>query len=144
VVGFSFPPSYNPRHGYTLAQETVFWRREIQDVVGCLDEELHFAMDYDFFARIYLRYRIEIIPRLQGCFRCYAENKSTTMESTRQADVRVIEQRYFGGKPEGRWTDMRPVRSYSHLRVLLYPLTVFMPMVRRKLRTWSGAAHSRP
>ncbi|MBC7489959.1 MAG: glycosyltransferase [Glaciimonas sp.] len=132
VIGFSFPTSYNPRNGYTIAQETVFWRSSVNRTIGVLDEKLHFAMDVDFFIRIYLSFKIATIPHLQGCFRCYAENKSSTMQETARANADVIRKRYFDGRSEKDWKDHRPVHRYSNLRVLLYPCTTLLPMLKRK------------
>jgi len=38
--------------GYQMHQPSIFWRREIFDSVGYLDESLHYAMDFDYWVRI--------------------------------------------------------------------------------------------
>lgn len=35
-----------------FAQPATFWRRRLHETLGYLDEDLHLAMDYDFFARV--------------------------------------------------------------------------------------------
>jgi glycosyltransferase involved in cell wall biosynthesis len=37
---------------YTLHQPSVFWRREVLERVGVLNESLHYAMDYEYWLRI--------------------------------------------------------------------------------------------
>jgi len=38
--------------GYTMHQPSVFWRREVFEKVGYLDEGRHYVMDFDYWARI--------------------------------------------------------------------------------------------
>lgn len=42
---------------YTMHQPSVFWRREVLDRVGFLNETLHYAMDYEYWLRIARHYR---------------------------------------------------------------------------------------
>ena len=44
------------------AQPAVFWRKRVLDEVGYLDENLHYAMDYDLWLRIALAYPMKRIP----------------------------------------------------------------------------------
>ncbi len=39
-------------HGYHLHQPSIFWRREVTQSVGYLDEGLHLTMDYDYWLRM--------------------------------------------------------------------------------------------
>lgn len=134
VSGFAFLPAYSPRNReYSIAQETAFWRASVHQRIGWLDEALHFAMDVDFFVRMHFNYRIDTIPQLLGCFRCYPQNKSSTMQETARANSELIRNRYFGGRPEQEWPVARAGRAYSQLRVLLYPYTALLPMLARKL-----------
>jgi len=38
--------------GYHMHQPSIFWRREVFDRVGYLDESLHMTMDFDYWVRI--------------------------------------------------------------------------------------------
>jgi glycosyltransferase involved in cell wall biosynthesis len=38
--------------GYQMHQPAIFWRREVFERVGLLDESLHFTMDFDYWVRI--------------------------------------------------------------------------------------------
>ena len=38
--------------GYTMHQPSIFWRRDVWERVGELDESLHLSMDFDFWLRV--------------------------------------------------------------------------------------------
>lgn len=61
-----------------VPQPTVFFRREILDTVGFLDTYLYMGMDYDFFIRIGLKFKVQRIPHLLANFRQYPGIKSKT------------------------------------------------------------------
>lgn len=42
--------------GYQMPQSSIFWRREVFDEVGYLDESQHFIMDFDYWVRIARNY----------------------------------------------------------------------------------------
>ena len=55
----------------------TFFRRRIFDEGNFLDEQLHYAMDYDFFLRLSERgYRFCHVPELLADFRVHPESKS--------------------------------------------------------------------
>jgi len=37
---------------YSMHQPSTFWRREVHDRIGALDETLHLIMDYDYWLRV--------------------------------------------------------------------------------------------
>lgn len=90
-----------------LNQECCFWRRSILDVVGGLDESLHYALDYDFFLRVCAaaRYRWRYVPEFLGCFRVYDGQKTAHHDTRgrcgdverRRARVRFIRKHRVGG-----------------------------------------------
>src|SRR5204863_4372072 len=38
--------------GYEMHQPSIFWRREVFEEVGLLDEELHYVLDFDYWVRL--------------------------------------------------------------------------------------------
>lgn len=48
---------------YTMHQPSVFWRREVLQKVGLLDESLHLAMDYDYWLRISRHFAFRVLGR---------------------------------------------------------------------------------
>lgn len=59
-----------------ILQQTAFFRREALDVVGDLDEQLHWGMDWDLFIRIGKRFRVDYLPRDMANLREYRTAKT--------------------------------------------------------------------
>ena len=62
--------------GNMVPQPTVFLRREVLEEVGQLDTKLHFAMDFDLWIRIALKFKIAYIPQYLANFRLCPGTKS--------------------------------------------------------------------
>lgn len=75
VPGLPFDPESS---GYNICSETAFWRRSPGDF--WLKENLQFAMDLDLFVRVFRARNSLHLDKYLGCFRCYKENKSFTMQ----------------------------------------------------------------
>ncbi len=59
-----------------ISQMTVFWRRELIDQVGLLDESLPLAFDYDYWLRLASVCDPVYIDAPQAAFRWYTTSKS--------------------------------------------------------------------
>jgi glycosyltransferase involved in cell wall biosynthesis len=64
-----------------ISQPATFWRRELINEIGLFDEGLHYAMDYDYFLRIWQRYRPYLIRETLAGFRIHQNSKSTTLKN---------------------------------------------------------------
>jgi glycosyltransferase involved in cell wall biosynthesis len=64
-----------------IPQETLFWRRSVWERAGGrLDEDFHFALDWDLILRFRSAgARFHRIPKVLGCFRVH-ENQKTSLE----------------------------------------------------------------
>jgi glycosyltransferase involved in cell wall biosynthesis len=80
-----------------LPQETVYWRRELLQSVGYLDESFHFALDMDYWVRLA---QAGVVPRLIRAFltaqRNHDQRKSATIAETGEREVLRILQRIHG------------------------------------------------
>jgi glycosyltransferase involved in cell wall biosynthesis len=47
--------------GYEMHQPSIFWRREVLEKTGLLDEDLHYALDFDYWARLSRHCAFEIV-----------------------------------------------------------------------------------
>jgi hypothetical protein len=61
---------------YEFVQPAFFFRRDVFDETGYLDENLYYAMDYDFFIRLGKRYSLKYISKPLANLRMYPESKS--------------------------------------------------------------------
>lgn len=64
--------------GMVLTNQAAFWRRELHQRIGWLDENLHFGFDYDWFLRVLkVARQSEHIPEFLGALRLHAETKTS-------------------------------------------------------------------
>ena len=61
--------------GEFLPQQAVFWRREAMTKVGLLDDDLHYAMDYEYFIRIARSFPCLTSQSLSRLFACKTRRK---------------------------------------------------------------------
>jgi len=77
VTGWSINPAFDPwKGGNTFPQDSTLWRSYVYDEIGYLDESYDFAMDFEFFLRLYMHFEIQDTNDLIGAFRCYRGSKS--------------------------------------------------------------------
>jgi glycosyltransferase involved in cell wall biosynthesis len=53
--------------GYAMHQPSIFWRREVMDRVGLLDESLNFTLDFDYWVRISHHFDFKNIDATLSC-----------------------------------------------------------------------------
>ena len=53
--------------GYEMHQPAIFWRREVLETVGLLDESLHLTMDFDYWTRIARHYDFVNVDQVLAC-----------------------------------------------------------------------------
>lgn len=92
------PPQklYYARNGlYYVAQQGMFWRRELFDRLGYLDETFHAEMDKEFLIRILLnKCRVGYLRKILGAIRVYEDTKTALNGSIWQDDEFKLQQRY--------------------------------------------------
>jgi len=84
-----------------ICQPSTFFRRDVFEAVGRLDESLHFAMDYDLWIRIGQRFPCRYLPRFLSTYRLHEASKTIRDEALREnieAGLRVAI-KYFDWAP---------------------------------------------
>lgn len=80
-----------------IPQPAVFFRKNVINEIGFLDESLHMAMDYDLWVRIGLKYNVKYLAKTLANFRMHKSNKSQVgpdlMSSC--ADILKIQNKLF-------------------------------------------------
>lgn len=140
VLGWSRLGPYDPSiSGYSIASETAFWSVDAEERVGSIDDSLHFAMDLDFFTRIYLSERTKKISEYLGMFRCHDESKSATISEVGVDETEKLWEKYFG--PSMTWK-IQPKRLFlrhalagvRHPRLLGFPYLAHRVLARSETR----------
>ncbi|MGB2869565.1 MAG: glycosyltransferase family 2 protein [Bacteroidota bacterium] len=71
-----------------VRQPSFFWRRELLEEIGGVDENLDLVMDYDFFLRAGKRHKFHYLRNNLSYYRYYEENKSRSL--ARRQIVEII------------------------------------------------------
>jgi glycosyltransferase involved in cell wall biosynthesis len=125
-----------PHHAETLKwadyipQETLFWRRQVWEAVGPMDESFDFALDWDFALRAQTAgFRFKRLPRFLACFRVQDQQKSIGMIKDLGADeMRRIRTTYIGDPP-GNYEIRRAISGYL-LRQVFFEWMYRLNLVR--------------
>ncbi|WP_225887026.1 glycosyltransferase family 2 protein [Nodosilinea nodulosa] len=134
VTGFSHLPSFDPStNQYIICSETAFWRRTAMDQAGLLKESLQFAMDLEYFGRLYLQGKFLKLDDYLGYFRCYNLNKSSTIPHIRLKEASREWKHLFGTELISKPTRIGKLKS---LKVLItHPYSIGFPYVSYKMST---------
>jgi len=93
-----------------VPQETLFWRARCLDLVGGMDPEFHFALDWDLLLRFEeAGLTIRRLPFFLGCFRMHTQQKTSANISTVGED----EMRKLRRRTHGR--EVHPAEVQKHL-----------------------------
>jgi len=91
------PCNYDLMRICYIAQETVFWSREVWEKAGPLGANWRYALDFDLWQKFMAAgYTFHLLPYFMGAFRRHPKSKGSTMEHIRQEELREIYKRYLG------------------------------------------------
>lgn len=97
-----------------ICQPTAFWRREVLDTVGYLNEGLDFAMDYEYWIRVSKQYPLGFIADHIASTRLYEETKTLGQRHKVHKEILEIVKEHYGSV-HANW-----IYAYAHT----YPLVV--------------------
>ena len=133
VCGWVLQPPFHPdKTGYNVCSETAFWRRSMTMDSG-LKESLRFAMDLEFFCRLYQRGRFVKLNAFLGYLRCHLESKSSTIHHIGQEEAVREWHAIFGEQHEGWKLRAQTSRTRQISQLFLHPLLVAFPYLYRRL-----------
>ena len=87
-------PRYTFRVSLDVHQQSLFWRRELMERAGMIDESLRFSMDLDFIIRLLLHGRAGRTRRYLGMFRLHDAAKTATIVEQSWRENELIYERY--------------------------------------------------
>jgi glycosyltransferase involved in cell wall biosynthesis len=99
---FHFYHSKLFRHYKSIGQEATFWRREIFETVGGIDESFSYAIDLDLWVRFSMHARLHYVPYFLGAFRQQPESKSSTLSERGRVERERIVLKYYKSLPGSR------------------------------------------
>lgn len=132
VIGWASVGPFQPhRWGYTINSETTFWRSARTRGLE-FAPALRFAMDLEWFSRLYLRgLRFHYWPVFLGAFRCYGQNKSSTIAHVGEEEAAREWRRLFRNEC---WRLDPPRHVMRHwLAAVRQPQACLLPYLHRRL-----------
>lgn len=123
--------------GMDVHQQSLFWRRELMERAGAIDESFQFSMDLDFVLRLMLHGRVSRTRRYLGMFREHEAAKTSTILDTCRHENQVVFERYRDFFPAGalpRW--QKSWLAWRRAAIVLWdaPLTYFAFKLGRRAR----------
>ena len=131
VLGWGNNCDFDPKEsGYTIPSECAYWRTNALGEPQRFHAELKFALDLEFFCRLFLRGRFQRIDAFLGYFRVHDDAKSFTMQDTRKSESTLLWREFFGVEwdPSLWKSPKNPIRQYvlgiKNCRYVLFPWTL--------------------
>ena len=63
-----------------ILQPAAFWRREVYETVGLLNESLHYVLDWEYWMRCQHHFRLDFLDEFLACNRRYDRQKRRAAE----------------------------------------------------------------
>ena len=105
-----------------ISQMGVFWRRSFGEMIGPLDESLHYTMDYDYWLRMGSHCDPLMLDRELARFRWHDQSKSGAVSRAQFNEKYAVACRYFQGdrvsKAMHRFHAEKILWSYRLLKLL--------------------------
>ena len=60
-----------------ISQPATFWRASVVNEVGHMDDSLHYAMDYEYWLRLYSKYPPLFVPEYLAAFKIHPQSKNS-------------------------------------------------------------------
>jgi glycosyltransferase involved in cell wall biosynthesis len=95
-----------------ICQPSAFWKREVIETVGLLDDTLHYAMDYDYWIRITKMFgSLGYLKEYLANSRFYPGTKTMSKRLEAHAEILEVIKRHYGrGHVPSTW-----IYAYSHI-----------------------------
>jgi glycosyltransferase involved in cell wall biosynthesis len=88
--------------GDPIVQPAAFWTRELWSDVGELDEDLHYAFDYEYWMRVAAICELDYVPVCLAIESLHGQAKSSNGDLVRMREIEAVARRHGGsGVPSG-------------------------------------------
>ena len=79
----------------SISQPSAFIRREIIEKVGGLDPKFYYFMDWDFWLRAGIYYKIDHIDKILSTYRLHADSKTVAQSKKAAPELEYMYRKYF-------------------------------------------------
>jgi hypothetical protein len=114
--------------GYQMHQPSIFWRKEVFEKVGFLNESQHYIMDFDYWVRIARHYEFKNIDRELSCATYHKDAKTGDGFLKYQQELRKHAAEYWP-------SPFTP--AYWRLKASMIAHTHYLPLARRLRNSFS-------
>ncbi len=126
--------------GYFVHQPAVFWRREVAERAGALDERLHLTLDFDYWARLSRHCRFELVDRVLAYTHYHRAAKTADEYAGYYSELRRTAPTYWGPVWSADYWYLR-LSMLDHYR--LRPIRERLRLRVRKARAALGGGAAR-
>lgn len=107
----------------SIHQPGVFWKRQLHDQLGYLDESFYYLMDYDLWARLFFNTTSISVDRVFARFRVHDEAKTGNNPKGLYLDYRRVLSRFFNSIADTKYKQrMIELGVYSNDEDVKYPI----------------------
>lgn len=78
-----------------ITQPSAFIRRDVIEKIGDLDESYNYIMDWDFWLRAGLSFKIEYVPELLSTYRLHPNSKSVAEAKNLAPEIEIMYKKFF-------------------------------------------------
>ena len=89
-----FPTLDNLFKECVISQPTVFMRKEVYEQIGPFDENLKYAMDYDYWIRVAKKFKFNFIDSVLASTRLHSESKTSQKAQVFSEILKVLKKNY--------------------------------------------------
>ena len=134
VTGWLCLPPFDPKTGiFNVCSETAFWSRSAMNQAGLLNENLQFAMDLEFFGRLYKCGKFLKMNEYLGYFRCHAANKSSNLQHIGQEEAEREWKNLFGSENMNFRSPSNSNYLKLGLSLIRHPVLIGLPYLLHRL-----------
>ena len=117
--------------GYEMHQPSIFWRREVFEEVGLLDETKDLIADFDYWVRVARRFEFKNVDRILSCVTYHKGAKTGDDYRRYHEELRREAARYWGSRlAPSYWLLKASMTNHYALKPRLRPLLSFFDYYR--------------
>ena len=116
---------------YNMHQPSIFWRKEVTERIGLIDESMHLIMDYDYWCRIARHYYFVNVDAVLSCCHRHVDAKTAdNFVSYHQARRRYLQQQ----RALLTWLDRATLACLEGIELFLYAAKKAKRALRRRAK----------